>query len=111
MKKEVDEFMGDFIQKDLTSIRKKGVWMEDTCNWFCTQIPHITKTWWPEEDIAGYHENFYEGEVTLHDGKKVSVKFVWCCARMGIPSLIVGTKTKEDWIAVRGELRDLNLVR
>lgn len=109
MQREVDEFMEGWIQKDLSSIRKKGIWMEDTFSWFYgTPLTYI-KTFYG--DTAGYHESFYQGEVTLHDGKKVEVKVVWCSAYLGIPSLIVGTKTKEDWVAVRGELRDLNLLR
>lgn len=109
----VDEFLGKLpIRKDLNSIRAKNILMEDILDLllFDGRSEFECDAGWYPDGLFGYHETYYTG-IYWTPTKVIELRFVWCAARLGIPSLIVSVKSKEDWILFRQELRDRKLVR
>jgi hypothetical protein len=104
---DIDKFFDGWVKKDTHPLRKKGVWADEIYGWVISQHEMVCQgVNRPTEDFAGYHEVFYAGIV---DG--IELRCVWCSARMGIPSLYIGTKTKKEWIEIRSKLRQAGLIR
>lgn len=104
---DIDKFFDGWVKKDTHPLRKKGVWADDIYNWVQYHPNAYQGTRHPErEDFVGYHEDFWTGEI---DG--IEVRYVWCSARAGIPSLYIGTRTKNEWIEIRTKLRAAGLIR
>ena len=106
---DIDKFFVGWVKKDTHPLRKKDVWADNIYDWM-RQHPNVyqgtRRTQWFKDTFTGYHEDFWTGNV---DG--IEVRYVWCCARLGIPSLIIGTRTKKDWIEIRTKLRAAGLIR
>lgn len=103
---DVDRFFEGWVKKDTHPLRKKGVWAEDIYHWMKTHPNEFVCSNEPYETAVGYHEVFWTGNVN-----GIDVKYVWFSARLGIPSLIIGTKTKQDWSVIRTKLRAAGLIR
>lgn len=103
---DIDKFFKGWVKKDTHPLRKKGVWADEIYDWMQKHPNVYQGIKEPYETTFGYHEVFWTGNV---DG--IEVRYVWCAARLGIPSLYIGTKTKKDWIEIRTKLRAAGLIR
>ena len=92
------------VVKEISSLRKKAVWLEESlelleARWELVQAD----SYYPEEYGVGYHEIYYVGK----DG----VKAAWAHAEMGLPSLAISCVSKAQWMFIRSDLREANLIR
>lgn len=98
------EFLQTRTVKELNSIRRKGVMMEDI---MAEVIEFMGVRCVDRYDPPGaafmYHETFWANA----DGDKM----VWAEARVGMPTLAVSFKTKEKYLALRKHLIGKGLVR
>lgn len=98
------EWLGkDRVVKDIGSIRKKGILLEEVLSILHKQYDLVSYMVFRPENAMGYHELYYKG--------KKDMRVIWAEARAGIPSLVVSVVTQEVWETIRKELRELNLVR
>lgn len=87
------------ITKDVGSLRKKGIMLEDAL-WLLREKLEL-------EAIHSFREGNYEQMVYEGEGVRVA----WAYYRLSIPCLVVGVDTEERWINIRQMLKDAHLVR
>ena len=102
LQKELEETFP--VRKDMGSIRAKGVAIEEIVSYAI------------EKFNMKYVGSFHGGTVvptteTLYMSKDKQHGAWQFSASMGIPSGILGFKTKEEWLKFRSELREEGLVR
>ncbi len=96
------------ITKSLFSIRVKNTWLEPIYDWLLANGKFVQYGYYANtKDLSiGYHEDYWEGKV-----EDISLKLCWTSARLGLPDLTVGVRSKEDWQVIRSLLRKEGLVR
>lgn len=102
--KTVDYFAPEFskefpITKDMQSLRKKGVLLEDVLDDLhgLYNFEYLDKT---EKPIGSFAVN-----------SDRSIGYWFCGSRSGIPSFVIGVKTEEAWKELKAKLKEKGHIR
>ena len=107
-KDSMGEFLGQMrIIKEVSTIRKKGILLEEILRWLRKNGSFIEQNgWYPTGNCSGYYEQFLVGSVG-----KIRVRIVWTAASVGSPTLSIAVDSEAEWIAIRQSLRNASLIR
>ncbi len=95
------------VSKNLFSLKKKGIWLENIAGYFYKNGTDIVIEDFYIADNFSYGETLYS--VTLHT---VPFKYLWCQSALGgLPDLIVFCKDNKDWLKLHSILRSADLIR
>ena len=91
------------VCKDIGSLRARKVWLEDIEDAIVEIVERMGEQWTIEDSSEGrvYHVLRLSDRVGIYSASY----------RLGIPTVIVGTKSQEEWEEIRNELRRRGLVR
>lgn len=93
------------VTKDLSSLRKKGVLLEDIAN----AVKNANNVDEVVEEKYGHSAIPVQETVITNDDMTIGIYSF--SARMGTPTYVVGTMSETDWRQIRSELRKHKLVR
>lgn len=92
------------VRRDIGSLRKKGVLLEQVQEWVDQEV-----------DLQPIrNEIIMIGGVAMEELMATTDKqygCYWFGSRMGIPTLVIGAASEEKWIELRTKLRAAKLVR
>ena len=92
------------IRKDIWATKAKGVWLETILEYLQKEHGLELEAYYRGEDYSiGYYEHYYKSPK--------GIKVIFAHARMGLPSLVIGINTKQEWIELREILRKNGFVR